>query len=103
MTLKVLKVLLIYYTVEPEFLTWNKEHQNEVDVVGEPAHHEQDHHYQGHLHYLPLLLHGPGDGWLPDSVIGHPEHLVTTTPQLSTNHSVAISYRVNIPSNIKTL
>ena len=42
--------------------TWHEVYEDEVCVVGEPAHREQDHHDQRHLHHRPLLVHGAGHG-----------------------------------------
>ena len=42
--------------------TWYEVYEDEVCVVGEPAHREQDHHDQRHLHHRPLLVHGAGHG-----------------------------------------
>ena len=61
-------------------LTWNKEDENEVYMVRQPADHEQDDHYEAHLHDLPLLLHRPSDGWLPGRVVLHAQHKVPATP-----------------------
>ena len=37
---------------------------DEVDVVGGPAHHEDDHHQRQHLHDLHLVAAAPGEGGL---------------------------------------
>ena len=49
-------------------------------MVGEPADYEEDDHNEAHLDNLPLLLHSPGNGWLPDGVLTHAEQVVPATP-----------------------
>ena len=60
--------------------TWDEEDEYKVDMVWQPADHEEDDHYEAHLYYLPLLLQRPRDGGLPGRVIGHAQHMVPTAP-----------------------
>ena len=53
---------------------------DEVYMVGEPADYKEDDHNEAHLDNLPLLLHSPGNGWLPDGVLTHAEQVVPATP-----------------------
>ena len=60
--------------------TWYEEDKYEVDMVRKPADYEEDDHDEAHLDNLPLLLHSPGDGRLPDGVLTHAEQVVPATP-----------------------
>ena len=71
--------------------TWYKKDDYEVDMVGHPAHGEQNHNYEAHLDNLLLLLDSLSNGWLGILVVCHLKQLISTDPQFQANDSVAVA------------
>ena len=79
--------------VEHMFSTWYKEDDDEVGMVGKPDDPKHSNNDEIHLDNFPLLLHSPGDGWLPRRVLLHPEDLISS-PQLPSHHRITISCNI---------